>query len=96
MKKDFMQKRYTLTKYQLAVEKLAIHHSVEAHLYHKSGRAYMFKIMLKGGNDSIETWTFTTTGGEDGYISSQEYLRKPAVHINHATQEEFDSIIESL
>lgn len=93
-----MPKRYSLNEYSEAVRKLADYHGEEVALLNKGGKAYLFKLFIKGNKSGVplESWVVWTSGGNDPVIASGEALKLPAQYIRNASQEEFTALLEGL
>jgi hypothetical protein len=94
-----MRKQYQIDDYIAAVEELASRHGLTVRPYNGKNNAIGFRVFASPtSTEPIELWVVHTTHGrwKSRKIWSSEDLKKPAQHIAHATQEEFEEILESI
>ncbi len=93
-----MPKQFPLDKYIKAVEALVERHSLYVELYQGKGSAIGFQIFSnqEKSGEPLEMWVVHTTHGKwrSRKIWSKDDLKKPALHIQGATQEEFESFLD--
>lgn len=94
-----MRKLYPLDAYIRAVEELARRHGLSVRPYQGKKNAVGFRVFKSNNSEiPIEVWTIHTEHGrgKSRLVWSRGDMKKPALNIMGATQEEFEEILDSL